>query len=222
MDQPERSYIPAAGQHWLLPLYDPLLWILRGDALKRPLIEQAAITSGFRVLDVGCGTGSLTVLIKRLHPQAEVVGLDPDSKALSIAKRKAERAGLSVEFDRGFADRLAYPDASFDRVFSSFMFHHLKRDEKSATLGEIRRVLKAGGSLHLLDFAPPRSFFSRAVGHLFHQAGHVDNIAGRIPSLVDEAGFVDSEEVAHRDTFVGSIAYYRAVNLGPKPAQSVA
>ncbi|MBI1818038.1 MAG: class I SAM-dependent methyltransferase [Deltaproteobacteria bacterium] len=218
MDQPERSYIPAAGQHWLLRLYDPLLWILRGDALKRPLIEQAAITPGFRVLDVGCGTGSLTVLIKRLHPQAAVVGLDPDDKALAIAKRKVERAGLSVEFDRGFADRLAYPDASFDRVFSSFMFHHLTRDEKSATLGEIRRVLKVGGSLHLLDFAPPRSFLSRVVGHLFHQAAHVeDNVAGRIPSLIAEAGLVDCEEVAHRNTLVGSIAYYRAVTIEGSP-----
>ncbi len=221
MDQPERSYIPAAGQHWLLPLYDPLLWILRGNAIKRPLIEQAAIKSGFRVLDVGCGTGSLTVLIKRLHPQAEVVGLDPDSKALSIGKRKAERAGLSVEFDQSFSDRLGYADASFDRVFSSFMFHHLTRDEKSATLGEIRRVLKADGSLHLLDFVPARSFLSRAVGHFFHRLGHAgDNIEGRITSLMGEAGLDDPEEVAHRNTLVGSIAYYRAGNPGGKSADA--
>jgi ubiquinone/menaquinone biosynthesis C-methylase UbiE len=211
MDQPERSYIPAAGQHWLLPFYDPFLWILRGNAIKRPLIEQAAIKSGFRVLDVGCGTGSLTVLIKRSHPQAEVVGLDPDSKALSMAQRKAERAGLSLKFDCGFSDRLPYADASFDRVFSSFMFHHLTPEEKSASLGEIRRVLKTGGSLHLLDFVPARSFLSRFVGHLFHRVGHIE---GRLTSLMGEAGLVDPEEVAHGNTLVGSIAYYRAGNPG--------
>lgn len=223
MEKPERSYIPAAGYDWLLPLYDPFQWILGGNTVKRPLIEQAAIESGCRVLDIGCGTGSLTVLIKKLYPLAEVVGLDPDPKALSIAKRKAERAGLSVEFDRGFGDRLAYADASFDRVFSSFMFHHLTRDEKSATLREVRRVLKPGGSLHLLDFGPPRSAFARAVGHLLHRVGHLqDNVEGRITSFMGEAGLVHPEEVAHRGTFVGNVAYYRAINLGRKSAESAA
>ena len=134
MDRAERSYIPAAGQHWLLPLYDPLLWILGVNSIKRTLINQADIEAEFRVLDVGCGTGSLAVLIKSMHPQSEVVGMDPDTKALSIAKRKAQRAGLSVQFDQGFSDRLAYRDALFDRVFSSFMFHHLASEEKPATL----------------------------------------------------------------------------------------
>ena len=85
METHTRHYIPAAGRDWLLPLYDPLQWILGGDALKRPLIEQAALAPGFRVLDIGCGTGSLTLLIKRLHPEVEVLGLDPDRKALAIA-----------------------------------------------------------------------------------------------------------------------------------------
>ena len=82
------------------------------------------------MLDIGCGTGSLVVLVKRLFPDVEVVGLDPDEKALARAARKARRVGASIQFDRGFSDALDYPDASFDRVFSSFMFHHLERDEK--------------------------------------------------------------------------------------------
>ena len=142
IDEAERSYIPAFGKRWLLPLYDPFLWLLGADKAKRPLIEQAEIKAGFRVLDIGCGTGSMAIMIKRMHPAAEVVGIDPDPSALSVAERKAKRAGLSIEFDRGFADHMPYADASFDRVFSSFMFHHLAADEKSATLGEIRRVLK--------------------------------------------------------------------------------
>lgn len=219
MDQIERSYIPAAGQHWLLPFYDPFVWILGGNAFRRPLIEQAALKSGMRVLDIGCGTGSLAVLIKQSHPQVEVVGLDPDPKALAIATGKSDRAGLAIQFEQGFSDRLGYADASFDRVFSSLMFHHLKPDEKSATLREVRRVLKPGGSLHLLDFVPARSFFARTVGHLFHRAGHVEhNIEARFESLMAEAGFFEPREVADRNTLLGTIAYFRA----SKPAHSAA
>src|SRR5258708_1626920 len=170
MEDAERSYMPALRKRWLLPLYDPLLSIFGVSATQRRLIEQAEIRSGFRVLDIGCGTGSLAVQIKKLHPEVDVVGLDPDPAALSIGKRKANRAGLSVEFDRGFADHMSYPDASFDRVFSSFMFHHLTPSERSATLGEIRRVLKTGGSLHLLDFTPRDSAAHGTIGRLLHRA----------------------------------------------------
>lgn len=212
MEASPRSFIPAAGRDWLLPLYDPLQRLLGGDALKRPLIEQAALAPGSRVLDIGCGTGSLTLLIKRLHPGIEVVGLDPDPKALAIAKRKAAQAGLAVSLERGFSDPLPYADASFDRVFSSLMFHHLTPREKMATLAEVRRVLKPGGSLHLLDFGPPRSGLARAAAHVLHRVGHLhDNVEGRIPELLGEGGFRHAEEVDHRGTFVGSLSYYRAV-----------
>ena len=152
-----RPFVPGMGVEWLLPLYDPLTRLLGLDGSRRDLLLQADLRSGHRVLDIGCGTGSLVVLVKRLFPDVEVVGVDPDEKALARATRKAQRFGANIQFDRGFSDRLDYPDASFDRVFSSFMFHHLERDEKARTLREIRRVLKADGGLHLLDFAGPDS-----------------------------------------------------------------
>ncbi len=211
MDDVERSYMPALGKRWLLPLYDPLLSIFGVSATQRRLIEQAGIRSGFRVLDIGCGTGTLAVQIKRLHPEVDVIGLDPDPEALSIARRKANRAGLSVEFDRGFADHMSYPDASFDRVFSSFMLHHLKRDERSATLREIRRVLKTSGSLHLLDFTPRDNAPAGTLGRLFHRAPHeAHHFEGRVTSLMSEAGLIEAKEVAKGKIFFGPIAYYSA------------
>jgi ubiquinone/menaquinone biosynthesis C-methylase UbiE len=213
MDNAERSYIPALGKRWLLPLYDPFLWLLGADKAKQPLIEQAELKSGLRVLDIGCGTGTMAILIKRMHPEAEVVGIDPDPSALAVAERKAKRARLSVEFDRGFADHLPYADASFDRVFSSFMFHHLAADEKTATLGEIRRVLKTGGSLHLLDFVREHCVHSgtKQHGQLIHRHGAVaERIEGRMTSLMDEAGLVDAIELKRAKNFFGPIAYYRA------------
>jgi ubiquinone/menaquinone biosynthesis C-methylase UbiE len=213
VDDTERSYIPALGKRWLLPLYDPFLWLLGADKAKQPLIEQAKIKPGFRVLDIGCGTGSMAVLIKRIHPEAEVVGIDPDPAALSVAERKAKRAGLAVEFDRGFADHMPYADASFDRVFSSFMFHHLAANEKSATLGEVRRVMKPGGSLHLLDFVRAHGSHSKTAEHgqLIHRHGAVaERIEARMTPLMDEAGFVDAKELKRGKNFFGPIAYYRA------------
>jgi ubiquinone/menaquinone biosynthesis C-methylase UbiE len=213
MEECERSYIPALGKRWLLPLYDPFLWILGADKAKQALIEQAEIKPGFRVLDIGCGTGSMAITIKRMNPEAEVIGIDPDPDALALSKRKAKRARLSIEFDRGFADRMPYADSSFERVFSSFMFHHLAAEEKTATLGEIRRVLKPGGSLHLLDFVREHSVHSGkpAHGQLIHRHGAVaERIESRMTSLMEEAGFVDAKEVKRGKNFFGPIAYYRA------------
>ncbi len=221
MDDSERSFIPAFGKRWLLPLYDPFLWLLGADATKRPLVEQAQIKSGFRVLDIGCGTGTMAAMIKKLHPAAEVVGIDPDPDALAVCKRKSNRAGLAIEFDRGFADLMPYADASFDRVFSSFMFHHLTADEKSATLREIRRVLKAGASLHLLDFIRAHATQSKTSEHglLVHRGGAVaERIEERMTAIMDEAGFVDAKEVSRGKIFFGPIAYYRAQNPGGQPA----
>src|SRR5262245_9287922 len=155
MEKPRRTYLPAAGHDWFLPLYDPVVKLLGADRARRALLDHAALRPSHRVLDIGCGTGSLLILLKHLHPDVDVVGLDPDPKALARARRKAQRAAVAIQFDQGFADALAYPEGSFDRVFSSFMFHHLQPDEKVQTLREVRRVLRPGGSLHLLDFGGP-------------------------------------------------------------------
>lgn len=206
----QHSYIPAAGHDWLLPFYDPFNWLLGGDAIRKQLVDLGSIEGGQRVLDIGCGTGALTILIKQQHPDVDVIGLDPDPKALEIARTKTKRAGLSIEFVVGYGNRLGYADASFDRVFSSLMLHHLDSGTKLATLREVKRVLKPTGSLHVLDFGPPRSALTRAIGPLLHNAGHVkDNIEGRIPAFMKDAGFVSAEEIAHRNTLIGSMAYYR-------------
>ena len=92
MIRSQRTFLPAAGHDWFLPVYDPLTKILGVDSARRTLLEQAAFQRGHRVLDVGCGTGSLALLIKRSHPGVEVIGLDPDRRALARARRKAVRS----------------------------------------------------------------------------------------------------------------------------------
>lgn len=207
----ERHFIPAAGHDLFLPLYDPLTTLIGGDGERRALIEHAGIQAGDRVLDIGCGTGTLVIRVKRTHPGAEVVGLDPDPKALARAAKKAERAGVSVQLDRGFSDALAYPDASFDRVLSSFMFHHLNPDEKAKTLADVRRVLAPGGSLHLVDFGGAKSRSDGFFARVLHRSDDLhDNFAGGIPKLMREAGFPEPREIRNRATLFGRVAHYQA------------
>src|SRR5262245_64541237 len=97
-----RTYLPAASYDWLLPLYDVFAKLIGSEAAHRQLLDQAGIDPDHRVLDIGCGTGNLTLLAKHLQPRAEIVGLDPDPKALARARRKAEERGLALRFDRGF------------------------------------------------------------------------------------------------------------------------
>src|SRR5213076_349294 len=122
--QENAKYLPALGLHFLTPLYDPLVRCFMPERkIKNRLLRQAAIKENQHVLDVGCGTGTLAVLIKQVYPGANVVGLDPDPEVLAIALRKSEKSGQRLIFDQGFAMRLPYPDGSFDHLFSSLVFH---------------------------------------------------------------------------------------------------
>lgn len=210
---PGRSYLPGMGRHWLLPLYDPLTRLLAIPAAHARLADAADLAAGQRVLEIGCGTGNLALLVKRRHPGATVVGLDPDPRALARATRKAARAGLAVQWDRGFADELPYPDGSVDRVLSALMFHHLEPAGRRATLREVRRVLAPGGSLHLLDFAGADGH-----GHPTRMARHgprmQDSSPERILALMAEAGLADPRETDRRRTFVGPLTCYRADRSG--------
>src|SRR5262245_7787260 len=213
MEETRKTYLPAAGRDWMLPLYDPLVKLLGGDAARRALLDQALIQPGHSVLDVGCGTGTLVVLIKRLHPDVDVIGLDPDPRALARARRKAERASVSVQFDQGFSDALPYTDASVDRVYSSFMFHHLQRGEKHGMLREVRRVLRPGGVFTLLDFDGPQSDDNGFLARLIHSSDHLrDNSEERILALMNQAGFAGSKKVSQGAMLFGRVRtnYYQA------------
>ena len=208
----QREFLPAAGRDVFLPLYDPLVSLMGFGRAVQELISQANIEHAHSVLDVGCGTGTLVVMLKRQYSAVQVVGLDPDSKALRRARKKAGRAEVSVQLDHGFADDLPYREASFDRVFSSFMFHHLDEEERERTSREVLRVLKPGGSFHLLDFVAgdgAHGFFERLI------AGHAlmkTNTNERILRLIRRAGFTNVTKVKEGSMLFGLMrtSYFRA------------
>lgn len=215
MNKDHRGYLPALRYHWLTTFYDPLLrWTLRESAFKRHLAKQARVEKGHRVLDLGCGTGTLAILIKSHHPAAEVLGLDADPKVLAVARAKAVRARLDVRFDQGMAFELPYPDASFDRVISSLLFHHLTRENKKQTLREVFRVLRLGGELHVADWGKAQNSLMRMAFLLVQVLDGfettVDNVAGLLPEFFRAAGFKDIQESGQYMTVVGTLSLYSA------------
>jgi ubiquinone/menaquinone biosynthesis C-methylase UbiE len=192
----EREYIPGLGKQYLMPLYDVVHHLFGLRAIHREMIMLAGLRDGQRVLDVGCCTGNLLRATGKLHPEVELVGLDPDRKALARAGRKARRAGLDMRLDRGFAQELPYPDGSFDRVFSSLMLHHLDSTSKDALLAEVKRVLRPDGVLILADAV--HDDHDSHGGHGGHRPGGMrdrmreqvrDNVDGAVSQLIAAAGF---------------------------------
>jgi len=213
MSRKDDKYIPAFSYGLLTHFYDFVMrWGMRELVFKRHLIEQARIWKGCRVLDLGCGTGTLTILIKRAHPEAEVMGVDGDPAILRIAKSKVAGAGLDITLDYGLAFELPYNEDSFDRVVSSLVFHHLTRGDKVRSLKEVYRVLRLGGELHVADFGKPHnaamSMVSFVMGRLEE---NLDNVKGLLPEMFRRAGFDHVEQTASHATIFGTVALYKAM-----------
>lgn len=186
----QEKYIPALSFDWLTPLYDPLVkWFMPESKFKNHLIKSAHIETRQRVLDVGCGTGTLAVLIKQAHPDAEVIGLDGDTKALEIARKKALKTGARINIHKGLAFQLPYAERSFDRVFSSLMFHHLTRENKRLAIAEMHRVLKIDGELHIADFKKPNE---------------------TLPEMMRKVRFTEIREYAEYKTLFGRLSLWSA------------
>jgi ubiquinone/menaquinone biosynthesis C-methylase UbiE len=209
-----QEFIPALGLKALTPFYDWVQrWIVGDTRYKNRLIEQAAIQPGQRVLDLGCGTGTLAIMVKRAFPGADVMGLDADPQMLNVAIAKSARENVPVQFDQGMTFDLPYPDASIDRVLSSLMIHHLKTPDKERTAREVYRVLKPGGQLHVIDFGKPRTFYGKLLGpflHGFEEAN--DNIDGQLPDIFGAPGLHVTEKEDFW-TFFGDLRFLQ----GQKP-----
>lgn len=212
MSKVNEEYIPALSYRFLTPFYDFIQkYVVRDVRYKTLLIEQANIQPGQTVLDLGCGTGTLAIMAKQAQSAAEVAGLDADPDMLKVAKHKSAKLNMPVTFEVGFTNKLPYPDASFDRVLSSIMIHHLKTPDKWDTGKEIFRVLRPGGQLHIIDFGRPYTWYGKILGpflHKFEEAN--DNIDGKLPEIFGAPG-LKMEVVGHFWTFFGDLAFLKGV-----------
>ena len=165
--------------------------ILRPSQNSIGLLAQ--VKAGDNVLDVGCGSGRLTMAAQHwAGTEGQAVGLDPSPEMIEVARKNAARAGLKAKFELGVVEKLPFPDASFDVVLNRLMLHHLPGDLKQRGLAEMRRVLKPGGLCLVVDFEPPRSGLLRMIVEN-HMTPMADVDVRKYLPLLEQAGFTEIE-----------------------------
>jgi len=190
------------------------------------------LKAGMRLLDCGCGPGTITLdLARRVAPGA-VIGIDRSDAQFASARAAAAQEGLAVAFETGNIERLRFPDASFDAAFAHALFEHLPDPARAAA--EIRRVLKPGGCFglrspdwggFLLYPFPPEVERAIAAYRGLMTENRGDVLAGRkLPSLLRRAGFAHVASSASYEIYQdpARIAEYLAVQLDSQDAAAAA
>lgn len=190
--------------------YDAVYWLVsfgKGPAIRKTTVELAEAAPGEKVLDVGCGTGSLAIAVKaKAGAAGEVHGIDAAPEMIGVARRKAASKGADVSFHVGLIEDIPFPDDQFDLALNSFVLHHLPDDLKRTGFAQIRRVLKPGGRFLAVDLA---STGDGIVGHLFSLFGHktADDYVESLMAMMKDAGF---SEVEALETMYKQLAFIRA------------
>lgn len=209
------SYTPALGRRELTGLYDLAIALLTRETIWRgKLVRLIAPRSGDRILDVGCGTGTLAIALKKAAPQTEIIGLDPDPDVLARASAKAHRDGVSITWRNSFltADLIAEL-GPFTAVTSSLVLHQTPLDVKQRILELAYAALALSGRIVIADYGLQRTrllraLFRRTVQQLDGYKDTQPNADGVLPSLITKAGFTDVCEVEWIPTPTGSISLY--------------
>lgn len=210
------AYIPALKYHFLTPIYDWFIQLTMPEMkVKNQLIQQAELRAGEKVLDFGCGTATLTLLIEEHCTDCEAIGLDTDAQILAMAKQKISQKKSAVTLLMYDGNTLPFPDRTFDKVLSSWVFHHLTTSQKIEAFKEINRILKPRGELHIADWGKAETmlmrflFFGLQVFDNFYTTN--DNVKGKLPQLIQKGGFQQVEILGNQSTLFGTLSYFKAI-----------
>ena len=211
----EQAFTPAMGRFALTRFYDPVVALTRERLWRGLAVMYAAPRPDDVIVDVGCGTGSLALLLSRVEPRAQIIGVDPDKDVLTVARKKA--AGRpAVQWRVGMGDALvdSVGADSADTVVSSLVLHQCPLPMKRAVLASMFAVLRSGGRVVIADYGWQRSSLMRMAFRIVQLAdGKEDtqpNADGIVPELLSEAGFRDVRETEVVPTVFGSVSVYVA------------
>ena len=216
---PSQKFTPALGYRWLTPLYDTTIGLLtREKTWRRRLLSEIAPLPGQRLLDVGCGTWSLAVMLAQAQPMADIHALDPDPPVLARARQKARAAAVRIFWHEGFLiDDFLETQAPFDTVTSSLVLHQVPLDGKKMMILAMKRALAPSGKLVIADYGHQKTramrfAFRATVQALDGVADTQPNADNVLPDLLRSAGFGGIEEPVAFATPTGSISIYAAHN----------
>jgi ubiquinone/menaquinone biosynthesis C-methylase UbiE len=207
------DFVPAAGRAWATRFYDAAIAVFARERLLRGgVIGAVRDTGASRVLELGCGTGSLSLALADELKSASIVGLDLDPTALAIADRKpgSER----VEWISGNVLDAPPSPGTWDCVVISLVLHHLKPADQPVALSQAFAALRPGGALVVVDFAPPENRVARVGWPILQRIDGVENTTplgtGELPGMIDAAGFQKRALIQRYNTVFGTNEQYRA------------
>ncbi|USQ97875.1 class I SAM-dependent methyltransferase [Caulobacter sp. RL271] len=208
------QYVPALGRPELTGAYDLVVSLATRERRWRgALLAALAPADGETIVDIGCGTGSQAIAIKRARPLARVVGIDPDPAVLAIARAKAERAGARIEWIQGLGDQadVLLGQGVANAVISSLVLHQCDAPVKGAILRAMARLSRPGGRVLIADYGRQRGLMRL----LFRMVQAVDgfertefNATGALPGLMRASGLTAVSELDRIATPTGSISLY--------------
>ena len=171
--------------------YDPITQYVTppNETWVRQELIDAIQVKPRRILDLGCGTASTTLMLKQAFPQAEVIGLDLSPYMLVRAAHKAESAGLEIKFSHGQAEATGLPANSFDLVTASLLFHEIPVSISQAILQESFRLLRVGGQVLVLDGNQKALCQLGWLNDIFEEPYIREYGAGSVDTEMDVAGF---------------------------------
>lgn len=211
-----QKYIPALGYDFLSEYYDFTIRLTMPEKkFRKKLINWVNPLAGENILEFGFGTAQNIILLKQRNSEASVQGVDIDPKIKAIAEHKLRKHNMIVPLHLYDGKTLPFADNSFDKVFSSLVFHQLDAETKLNCLKELHRVLKPNGKLIIGDWGKAKNKWMRisfyAVQLLDGFKTTNDNVNGLMPQFISQAGFQQVMEADFINTKIGTYSYYNAI-----------